>query len=96
MLCHRWTPYARRRTQRSSPALTCVCVCDVGLVGVQVRRSAGKEAPAAEDARTQTQTPQQTKGSSTVPRTPGTGETVLQSPELVITKVRATLAPQTA
>jgi tagatose-1,6-bisphosphate aldolase non-catalytic subunit AgaZ/GatZ len=55
--------------------------------GAQVRRSAGKEAAAAEDARTQTQTPQQTGVPPTEPPTPGTGNTVLHSPELVVTKV---------
>jgi len=45
---------------------------------VQVRRSAGKEAPAAEDARTQPQTPQtpQPEGSLAVPCTPYTGQNV--------------------
>ena len=78
MLCCRWAPYARRRTLHSSPALPRVCVCDVALVGVQVRRSADKEAPAAEDARTQPQTPQtpQTEGSPTEPCTPYTGQNV--------------------
>ena len=79
MLCCRWAPYARRRTLHSSPALPRGCVCVMWpLSEVQVWRSADKEAPAAEDARTQPQTPQtpQTEGPPTEPCTPYTGQNV--------------------
>ena len=75
----------------------CVCVC-VTCGGSRRRCGAapGKETPAAEVARTEPQTPQQTEGSPTVPRTPYTGQNVCQSSPALGREKKTPKAPGTS